>query len=231
MELDKYHPIGTPGELAELGIRGSDYFSCSPPTQENRGCRHYHICTQAFKGKERIGKEGEKLAPIGVEEQRINMEGKVIGMAPEELGIYRESRQSGRVKTQVMSCFHFYNHKIEWDQNKDTYMILGGPGTKIPVNETRESERKTKVGYSGQRIPEVSRVKVDREVPKFLRPVQVDEERVRAGDIRRYVEEAGQQRMREEILTGQKQPEYATLETEATEVPTDGEKGNKRRGG
>src|SRR5262245_42919666 len=126
-----------------MGLNPNEYFSCSMPTQTNRVCRHFPNCKMASMAKTRQGERGGTLTPVGDEEARINMEGKTIGQAPEHIGVYRQSFQSELVKNQIMPCWAFYDRSIEWKQNQDVFTVLGGPGTTVPINETRENERQT----------------------------------------------------------------------------------------
>ena len=134
--------------------------------------------------------------------QHLDSEGRPVGEAPENLGVYRESAQSGKIKTMIMPCSRYYDHLSEWQENRDTIHVIAHVGQKIILPETQENSEKTGVGLSGRPTSKVSRIRVEREVPRFERPREADADRFRAIDIRRSIMSAQQNQMEREFRSG-----------------------------
>ena len=130
------------------------------------------------------------------------------GMAPENVGVYRESWQSGHIKTMVMPCHRYYDHKQEWEESKDTVHIVAHAGEGMTVHETYEEPRELQTSsISGRSLPLVKHHDIVRLVPKFERPESVDRQRLQAVNVRAQISKTMTERSQPELMSGMREPD------------------------
>ena len=151
------------------------------------------------------------------------------GMAPENVGVYRESWQSGHIKTMVMPCHRYYDHKQEWEESKDTVHIVAHAGEGMTVHETYEEPRELQTSsISGRSLPLVKHHDIVRPVPKFERPESVDRQRLQAVNVRAQISKTMTERSQRELMSGKREPDPVValpVEGKPDESPRQGRSG------
>ena len=146
------------------------------------------------------------------------------GMAPGNVGVYRESWQSGHIKTMVMPCHRYYDHKQEWEETKDTVHIIAHAGENMTVHETYEEPRETQTSsISGRSLPVVKHHDVVRPVSRFERPAMMEPNRMKAVNVRAQIATTMTERAHRELMSGHKEPDTVlkiATEEKPDEKPT-----------
>lgn len=172
-ELDMHNPVGTPDELEELNLDPRTYFSCSAPSQRNRGCPYHAICTMEFKDKP--------------------------GQAPENIGVYRHTAQGDALKVMAMPCYRLYMHQRQWRENGDTIQVIAQAGDLIPVHETYEDPRETRT-HLGRLVNACKHHEVNRPVEKFPRPKEVLVHRSQTQQVKAEIQRLESEKVRRSIM-------------------------------